>query len=227
MLYGITELDFGAGTNICFLEDDAYEKFDALPEQYTKSGYRAEMLHGYNDSLYNRTVTYPRLGFSDLLFSADIQALDFPWEGGIYGGYYMRDSYFFQAMLDRMEDINSSGERAFLYGITMENHQPFDPEKFNYECQIGVTSESLGEEDMAIVRVMLEGITRADQALGDLTDALRESEEPTIVVFFGDHRPNLFMTDGDTVYTKLGLCPDNDTVGWTRRRSATCIPRTI
>ena len=148
MLYGITELDFGAGTNICFLEDDAYEKFDALPEQYTKSGYRAEMLHGYNDSLYNRTVTYPRLGFSDLLFSADIQALDFPWEGGIYGGYYMRDSYFFQAMLDRMEDINSSGE-------------------------------------------------------------------PTIVVFFGDHRPNLFMTDGDTVYTKLGLCPDNDTVGWT------------
>ena len=118
-------------------------------------------------------------------------------------------------LLDRMEDINSSGERAFLYGITMENHQPFDPEKFNYECQIGVTSESLGEEDMAIVRVMLEGITRADQALGDLTDALRESEEPTIVVFFGDHRPNLFMTDGDTVYTKLGLCPDNDTVGWT------------
>ena len=138
-----------------------------------------------------------------------------PWEGGVYGGYYMRDSYFFRAMLDRMEDINSSGERAFLYGITMENHQPFDPEKFNYECQIGVTSESLSEEDMAIVRVMLEGITRADQALGDLTDALRESEEPTIVVFFGDHRPNLFMTDGDTVYTKLGLCPDNDTVGWT------------
>ena len=86
MLYGVTELDFGAGTNICFLEDDAYEKFDALPEQYTKSGYRAEMLHGYNDSLYNRTVTYPRLGFSDLLFSADIQALDFPWEGASTAG---------------------------------------------------------------------------------------------------------------------------------------------
>ena len=65
------------------------------------------------------------------------------------------------------------------------------------------------------VNIMTKEITRADQALGDLTDALRECEEPTIVVFFGDHRPNLFMTDGDTVYTKLGLCPDNDTVGWT------------
>ena len=133
----------------------------------------------------------------------------------VYGGYYMRDGYLFQGVLDRMQAINDGGQRAFLYAITMENHQPFDPEKFNYECQIGVTSDTLSDEDMAIVRVMLEGITRADQALGELTDALRESDEPTIVVFFGDHRPNLFMTDGDTVYTKLGLCPDNDTVDWT------------
>ena len=173
------------------------------------------MLHAYNDSLYNRTVTYPRMGFSDLLFSADVQALDFDWEGGVYGGYYLKDQFFLRGMLDRMQDINASGQPAFLYGITMENHQPFDAEKFNYECQIGVESGTLSQEDMAIVRVMLEGITRADQALGDLTAQLRETEEPTIVVFFGDHRPNLFMTDGDTVYTKLGLCPSNDTVGWT------------
>ena len=26
------------------------------------------------------------------------------------------------------------------------------------------------------------------------------------------------MTDGDTVYTKLGLCPDNDTVNWTEEQ---------
>ena len=216
MLYGITGLDFEPGTNICFLEDDAYDKLDALAEQYTRGGgYTAEMLHGYDDSLYNRTVTYPLMGFSQLLFSADIQKLGFPWEGSLYGGYYMKDSYLFQGLLNRMEVINDSGDRAFLYAITMENHQPFNPDKFDYACQIGVASDTLGEEDLAIVRVMLEGITRADQALGELTDALRESDEPTIVVFFGDHRPNLFMTDGDTVYTKLGLCPGNDTVDWT------------
>src|SRR5699024_7626622 len=124
-------------------------------------------------------------------------------------------SYLFQGVLNQMEAINDSGDRAFLYAITMENHQPFNPDKFDYACQIDVTSDTLGEEDMAIVRVMLEGITRADQALGELTNALRDSPEPTIVVYFGDHRPNLFMTDGETVYTKLGLCPSNDTVDWT------------
>ena len=216
MLEGITGLDFGPGTNICFLPDEDYDYFDSLAEQYTNTGaYRAEMLHGYNNSLYNRTVTYPRMGFSRLLFSDDVQQLGFPWEGGVYGGYYLQDRYLFAGMLDRMKTINADGKRAFLYGITMENHQPFDPEKFGYACQIGVTSETLSDADMAIVRVMLEGITRADQALGALTDALRDSSEPTVVLFFGDHRPNLFMTDGDTVYTKLGLCPENDTVNWT------------
>ena len=214
MLYGITELDLGTGTNICFLEDDIYDRLDALPEQYTKGGgYTAEMLHAFDNSLYNRTVTYPRLGFSKLLFHEDMKQMDL--QEPLFGGYYMRDAYLYEAALNEMKEINDSGERAFLYLITMENHQPFNADKFDYLCQIDVTSDTLSEEDMAIVRVMLEGITRADQALGELTDALQESDEPTIVVFFGDHRPNLFMTDGDTVYTKLGLCPGNDTVDWT------------
>lgn len=215
MLEGITGLDFNPGTNLCFLSEDSYNRLDALTAPFLRLGYQAELLHGYNDSLYNRTVTYPRMGFSRLLFSQDIQSLGFAWQGGVYGGYYMKDQYFFHGMLDQMRAINESGSPAFLFGITMENHQPFDAEKFGYACQIGVESKTLSQENMAIVRVMLEGITRADQALGDLVEQLRSSDQPTLVVFFGDHRPNLFMTDGDTVYTKLGLCPDNDTAGWT------------
>lgn len=216
MEYGISNRDFGPGTNICFMEDEVYEYFDSLPEQYLNTGaYRAEMLHAYNDSLYNRTVTYPMLGYSDLYFSADVQQLPIEWEGSVYGGYYLCDSFFYKGVLDRMNAINAAGKRAFLYAITMENHQPFDADKFGYECQIGVESSALSEEDMAIVRVMLEGMTRADQALGELTDSLQSSEEPTVVVFFGDHRPNLFMTDGETVYTKLGISPSSDTTAWT------------
>ena len=215
MLQGITGMDFNPGTNICFLEDESYTRLDSMPRSFVDAGYKAEMLHAFDNSLYNRTVTYPLMGFSDLFFSADIQNLGFEWTDTKYGGYYLNDRYFFTGMLERMKTINESGQSAFLYGISMENHQPFDPEKFGYECQIGVESQTLSEADMAIVRVMLEGITRSDQALGELVEKLRNTEEPTIVVFFGDHRPNLFMTDGDTVYTKLGLCPSNDTVEWT------------
>lgn len=216
MLYGLNALDLPPGTNICFQDEDVYERFDALAEQYTNSGdYKAEMLHAYDNTLYNRTVTYPLLGFTDSYFSDEIQQMGIDREGGAYGGYYMRDGYFFQGMLERMRAVNQEGKRAFLYGITMENHQPFDPEKFNYECQIPLIAEDFTPAQRDVIRVMLEGVTRADQALGELVEALRESEKPTIVVFFGDHRPNLFMPGGDTVYTLLGLCPENDTLNWT------------
>ena len=216
MLYGLNGLDLPPGTNICFQDPAVYERFDALAEQYTGSGdYDAEMLHAYDNTLYNRTVTYPLLGFNGLYFSNDIQQMGIEREDGDYGGYYMRDGYFFQGMLKRMEAINREGKRAFLFGITMENHQPFDPEKFNYECQIPLIAPQFTPAQRDRLRVMLEGITRADQALGELTDYLRTCGEPTIVVFFGDHRPNLFMPGGDTVYTLLGLCPENDTLNWT------------
>ena len=216
MLYGINALDLPPGTNICFQDNSVYERFDALAEQYTRSGdYTAEMLHAYDNTLYNRTVTYPLLGFNDLYFSNDIQQMGIERADGAYGGYYMRDGYFFQGMLERMKAVNDAGKRAFLYGITMENHQPFEPEKFNYECQIPLIAEDFTPAQRDVIRVMLEGVTRADQALGELVEALRNSPEPTIVVFFGDHRPNLFMPGGDTIYTLLGLCPENDTLNWT------------
>lgn len=137
MLYGLNGLDLPPGANLCFQDDAVYERFGSLAEQYTASGrYTAEMLHAFDDSLYNRTVTYPLMGFQDLYFSEDIRQMGIQREGGVYGGYYMRDGYLFQGMLERMEAIRRQGKRAFLYGISMENHQPFDPEKFNYACQI-------------------------------------------------------------------------------------------
>jgi len=221
MLCGVSNMDFGASTNICFMENGKYELFSALPEQYTESGnYRAEMFHAYNDSLYNRTVTYPLLGCSALSFSADMQKMGVEWGGSVYGGYYLKDAFMYKAMLQRMNEINASGQQAFLYGITMENHQPFDPEKFGGACQVGAESELLSPEDLEIAKVMVEGMTRADQALGSLVAALRESDQPTVVVFFGDHRPNLFLTDGDTIYTKYGLCPSNDMTQWTPKQVA-------
>ena len=216
MQTGIGELDLDAGTNICFMPDGTYELLDSLAEQYTNQGnYTAEMLHAYDNSLYNRTVTYPLMGYSKSLYSEDIRALGLEWNGNLYGGYYMKDSYFFQAMLHEMREINDSGNRAFLYGITMENHQPFNPDKFNGVSQVKVTAPKLKRSELEILKVGVEGIVRADAALREITDALRDYPVPTIVAFYGDHRPTLSMPNGRSVYTQLGLVPGGDTSLWT------------
>lgn len=215
MLSGITGKDLKPGANMCFQEDGVYQLFDSIVTPFKEQGYRAEMLHAYNNSLYNRLTTYPLLGFDELLFSPEIQALDLNIQGSPYaGGYYLSDHVFTQALMNRLSDINAQEKPGFLYGISMENHQPFDTDKFGYECQIDVTSTVLNQKELDVAKVMLEGLTRADQALGELTDALRQLDRPTILVFFGDHRPNVFMPDGDTVYSHLGLCRGNDASEW-------------
>jgi len=216
MLTGLCHTDLLSGTDMCSMYSGVYECFDSLAEQYTKEGgCQAEMLHAFTDELYNRTTNYPLLGFENLLFYNDVLALDVPWERRVRDGAYMQDSYFCQVLLDRMKAINAEGRRAVLYGITMENHQPYTTEKFRNECQVPLTADSLTPEEQDVFRSMLEGIIRADQALGELTAALRDISEPVVVVFFGDHRPNLTLPDGETAYTKLGLCPGTWTYNWT------------
>lgn len=215
MLTGIRSTDLPTGTDICSMPGGVYDAFDSLAEQYTNAGgYQGEMLHAYTDELYNRTVNYPLMGFGKLMFADDLQALGLPWERHVPDTYYMQDSYFCQALLHELEEINRQGQRAVLYGISMENHQPYNAEKFGNTCQTTVSAEGLAPDETDVLRAAVEGIMRADEALGELTDALREVEAPTIVVFFGDHRPNLTLPDGETIYTKLGLCPGTWTYNW-------------
>lgn len=215
MLTGLRSTDLLPGTDMCSMYSDVYEYFDSLAEQYTKKGgWQAELLHAYTDELYNRTGNYPLLGFENLWFSDEIEALDLAWTRRAPDGYYMQDSYFCRALLDRLKKINEEGRQAFLYGITMESHQPYKPEKFQNQFQVSLTADGLSPEEQNVLRSMLEGIVRADQSLGELTDSLREVSEPTILVFFGDHRPNLTLPDGETAYTKLGLCPGTWTYNW-------------
>ena len=214
MQTGLSGPDLGAATNICFMDDNIYKRLDSLPEQFTKTGeYKAEMLHGYDNSLYNRIVTYPLLGYSKILFEKDLLNLDLPFGGSQFAGYYLRDDYLFTALTEELKAVNQTGQRGFFYVITMGNHQPYRADK--WESEIKASSRLLNASEIAILESGLEGVVKADQALGGLIENLRAYPEPTIVAFFGDHRPNLVMPDGENVYTHLGMIPGSDITAWT------------
>ena len=81
-----------------------------------------------------------------------------------------------------------------------------------------VTAPKLKRSELEVLKVGIEGIVRADAALRELTDALRDYPVPTIVAFYGDHRPTLPMPNGRTVYAQLGLVPGGDTSLWTKEQ---------
>ncbi len=101
-----------------------------------------------------------------------------------------------------------------IFAVSMENHQPYGEDKFGEPCASGLRCPGLDREETAVLETFVRGEEDADAALGALTEALRQREEPVLLVFWGDHRPNLGLPDGRNVYASLGCCSGTDTEAW-------------
>ena len=109
---------------------------------------------------------------------------------------YTDDSCVF----DQIEQlIGESNQPQMVFAMTMQNHQPYLDE-----------NSSLTEIDY-----YLDKIQHTDKALGRFIADLRASDEPTIVLFMGDHFPS-FTASGD-VYSQLGIGSDNCDVLYQQR----------
>ena len=191
------------GTSTCYMSPEDTGRLAALPELFRRSGYGTLALHTYNNQFYNREESFPILGFDRVLFEDDFYD-DTRLKGG-----YLSDDYFADLIIANYEEMTAEGKPAFIFGISMENHQPYSGDKFE-ETDIGVSSPLLSEQEIGSLAAAAQGTRDADAALGKLTDYFSGREEDVILVFFGDHRPSLPTEDGQTIYRKLGACTDEE-----------------
>jgi hypothetical protein len=88
----------------------------------------------------------------------------------------------------------------------MENHQPYEANKF-YDNPIKVSGD-ISEKSLGMLKSYATGIADADLMLKTLVEHFTKTREPTIIVFFGDHKPVLGSNYG--VYTETGYFKPNE-----------------
>lgn len=195
------------------MEPKRLARLPAVPQLLKNAGYRTVMLHMYDDSIYHRDPLMEAVGFDERYFSSDFSAVDSQaaaapnyWEfmeTQVSGGYYS-DAYMTQLLIDLYEQ--TPGDQPLLaYGISMENHTPHDADKYA-PGEITVSFDApLTEEAQGVLAASSQGCANASQALGALADYFRDQVEPTVILFFGDHRPGLGVAGSnlDRVYTQL------------------------
>lgn len=219
------ELEILTGMNTGLLSgEDLYSwdprVFTRLPSVVSllgEQGYYTAMLHMFNDSIYHRAGFFSQLGFDDLYFSDGLaefyspaaQAEDY-WtymESRIDGRYYS-DDLMTDALIALYEQKSAQNDGPlFLYGISMENHSTYTDGKYTEEELTVAPQSSLTGEAAENLLYLSQGISNASAALGKLADYFRGVDEPTIIVFYGDHRPGLGLSEGGTVYSALGMVP--------------------
>ncbi|MGN0399846.1 MAG: LTA synthase family protein [Blautia sp.] len=185
---------YGAGTSRTeyeFLTGNSMSYFDTLVTPYMSyfkkkqyslvstleaQGYTTCALHPANGKNWNRNNAYESMGFDRFLTYEDFQ--DAETERG-----WVTDRACYEKMLDLL-DNKGEGERLFLFNVTMQNHGGYDVE--DYEADTVIEGNPFENANQFISLV-----NESDKALQELISNLEQKEEPVILVFFGDHWPQL------------------------------------
>lgn len=180
------------------------EDFESYVSIYDDLGYRTIAIHPYTSSFYLRKEAYPLIGFDELYFEDSLYALkEVPLK---ISGRYISDESF----VDYIEYyMNMQNDPTFVFGISMENHQPY-ASKFS-EFNIEVKSDSLSESILNDVKNFTQGAYEADLALKKLIDFIDNRERDTVLVYYGDHLPTLGGNYG--AYRESGMVDLNAMTG--------------
>lgn len=158
------------------------------------NGYSTTAIHPNYGWFYNRDKVYNYFGFDDF-YDVDKFSLSSQCKGPYISDYALVDKI--------MDTLNSSDKPAFIFGVSMQNHDPYIDKYSSHD--VTVESEKLDDKQKNIVGNYAQGIYDADQSLGKLIQELKKIKKPTIVYFFGDHAPRLgSLDDFYKVYDLLG-----------------------
>lgn len=214
---GNVEMEVMTGVPIAFIGEGedltslrgrgAYEKIPSIVRAFGEAGYETEFVHSYTTRLYNREENLPQIGFEETLFEDDF-AEDAPREGP-----YLSDMALTEKLIEEFEERDADSP-LLLFGVSMENHQPYYTGKFPESSGLGMESKILDEDAMGMVDALCHGLHDADAALGALLDYFEKQKEPVLVIFWGDHLPGLAVDEESTLYSLLGYSSNANTKSW-------------
>ena len=184
-----TEFEALTGNSQAFLGTGAYpytenvtEPLFSLASYFESLGYDTAAFHANLARNWNRDRVYPNLGFEAFHSIEDYEAFapveylhDHPAD--------IADYRYIEA-----EDAALADSPRFLFNVTMQNHSGYDRW---LDVKQADTVEEHGAELYEDSRIYLSLVKASDDAVRQLVETYRDSDEPTMIIFFGDHQPGL------------------------------------
>ena len=110
-----------------------------------------------------------------------------------YKGYYTSDEYLMDETIKAFNE-KELGEKIFYMNCTIQSHQTYELDKYD-EYDISIESSTLDESYNELILSYSQGVYDADVQLGRMYEYIQTLDEPTILIFFGDHLPYLYNTE--------------------------------
>ena len=145
-------------------------------------GYTTVAVHSYGRNFWNRNAAYKNLGF-DKFYAED----NFDNPQTVRDENRITDLETVKKTISAYEENKSTGKPFFNLTVTMQNHQAYNSNEYPDDQLVKVKKSNIAEEWIGNVQTYVTGIRDANYALKYLVDYFSKVDEPTIIVFYGDH----------------------------------------
>ena len=172
---------------------------------YVKSrDYYAVAVHPYQRSFFSREKAFELLGFDEFYSAEAFQGTE-----RLRVAQYVSDLDVADRIIEEFEKNQQTDRGFFCHTVTMLNHTSYYNGDWPEEERVGMQADcELTDTEYAVLVSYATGLRHADSMLGKLVDYFSQVEEPTVILFFGDHQPSL-GTPGYELMQRIGYVADN------------------
>jgi len=175
--YSVSGLLAGSSVYTFYLD----EEVNAMPAIFKNEGYTTIAIHPFDSQWWDRETAYPLMGFDEFISAEDFIE-------PTYVRQFISDKSAFERVIEEYEKNKGEGP-IFTFCVTIQNHADFSKRWDNeaYNLQI----ENFQDYDFPYAENYFSLLRESDDALEELIGYFQNVDEPTIIVFFGDHLPQL------------------------------------
>lgn len=172
-------VEFTGAHNIAYIRF-VTENTPSIVKLLKKEGYDTLAIHAYEKEFFSRDKAYPNLGLEEFWGNEE-------FESPTTARGYISDEAVVEKIIEAYQ--NKGENPLFTHVVTMQNHMPYEE---TYEANhIQVNNTQLTKEQGEALTTYANGINDSDQALEKLIGYFSKVKEPTIIVVYGDHLPDL------------------------------------
>lgn len=189
-----TEFEFLTNCSMAFMPKGSipYSKY-IRGEKYSvchtlkNLGYKTIAIHPANKENWNRENVYQDLGFDTFLSMSEFKELN----NSDFVRGNISDKCTYNKIVQLIEN-NDTGNPLFIFDVTIQNHGGYNLEGYTAPIKIlNGSKDDLKDKSKQAAEQYLSLIHESDAQFEELLQYFKKREQPTIILFFGDHWPAL------------------------------------
>lgn len=151
-------------------------------------GYSSHAIHNNDATFYGRNTVYSNLGFDTFTSLEYMQNVEYNVNN------WAKDNILTDEV---MKALKSTDGQDFVFTVTVQSHGRYPSEVIDPTQKISQTGYK--EELTNQLNYLANQIHDVDDFVNALITELNSFDEPSVVLFYGDHLPNLGITNDDLI----------------------------